>query len=292
MNPGLLLERAPYTPFMERRTTHPPGLSPMDPAQWFPVDPDFAEQMAYRVDLLEARRDVVLATLPEAAEATAELYRAVLDHLAADPRFHTAADRVTRPDGITVSLDPAEPLDTLGRLIADDLCLLLPGEEYRLVAAVLCFPSRWLLSEKLGHPLSVIHDPVPDYDDALAARVNRVFQSVRPGRPMVRVNWLVHATPELHLPLGLSDKLIGQADPGQGIYLRTERQTLTRLPRSGAVVFGIKTSLCPLEALRPAEALALHDALQHLSAEVITYRAGSDLHGAALARLWHLARGT
>ena len=287
-----LLDHAPYTPFMDRRTAHPPGLSPMDPADWFPVDPDYIAQMALRARLVEKRPEIVLAQTPEASLAIVELLTEVLTYLEVHPRYHVVRDMVARPDGEGVKIEPARPLETLANLVADDLCLLLPGGdegEYRLVAAVLCFPSRWLLSEKIGRPLTAIHDPVPDYDAVLARRVNRVFEAIRPGAPMVRVNWLVHAVAELHLPLGLSDKLVAEADPGDGLYLRTERQTLTRLPKTGAVVFGIKTSICPLEVLTPDQAVALRRELEQLDPESIAYRAGTALHGLALEQLEQMA---
>lgn len=291
MSPPWLLDHAVHAPFTEARTAHPPGLCPLDPAEWTPVDPDFAAQMAYRAELLARDRELVLAEMPDAAPAVAELYQRMLGYLAGRAGYRVAGHRVTRPDGRTVTPDPASPLTSLNALVADDICVLAPDAtsgEYRLIAGLLCFPSRWLLSEKMGRPLTRIHDPVPDYDEVLARRVNRVFEVLRPERPLVRVNWLVHATAELHLPLGLSDKLVQSADPARGIYLRTERQTLMRLPETGAVVFGIKTSLCPLDVLTPSQASALRRELVSLVGSTIAYRAGDALHHAALDRLERL----
>jgi hypothetical protein len=47
------------------------------------------------------------------------------------------------------------PLDLAGRVVPDDLCLVQADADGvpRLVAASLCFPSRWRLGEKLGRPL-------------------------------------------------------------------------------------------------------------------------------------------
>ena len=44
------------------------------------------------------------------------------------------------------------------------------------------------------------------------------------------------------------DRIVGQ--------VRSERQTLVRLPRTGAVLFTIKTQLCPVTALRQRQDLA------------------------------------
>ncbi|MEM0923142.1 MAG: DUF3445 domain-containing protein [Pseudomonadota bacterium] len=290
MSAPWLLDHAPYTPFTDPRMVSPPGLSPLEPADWFRIDPDFTAQMSEREALITELPELVLAADPGAQNVRA-LYDRILDHLRAGGLYDFEEKAARRPDGAIVPLDETNPLATLGRLIAEDLCLMEQpgtGGEYRLVAATLCFPSRWLLSEKLGRPLTVIHEPVPDYDDTLARRVNRMFEAVRPGRPLVRVNWLVHAVAELHLPLGSAEKAKEPDDLSGPLYLRTERQTMTRIA-PGSVVFAIKTSICPLEALSPAEAAALGQALSQLDPHSIAYRAGSDLHCKALSRLETLA---
>lgn len=288
----MLLDRAPYTPFSDPRMASPPGLRPLDPAEWFVIHPDFAAQMAYREQLLLERRDVVLALLPEGRAAAAEVLEAVADAVAGLPGYARVGDHLTRPDGVTVVIERDDPLASAGRLVADDLCLLLPDPgsgEYRLVGAVLCFPSRWLLAEKIGRPLTAIHDPVPDYDDTLARRVNRVFAALRVDRPLWRVNWIVDATAELYLPVGQAMKRPVHSDPAGPIYLRTERQTLARLPATGAVVFGIKTSISPIDSLAAAEAAALRAGLVNYDAATIAYKSGGNAYRSALDRLEEIA---
>jgi len=288
----MTLEKAPYLPFMEPRLARPPGLMPLDPADWFVIHADFAGQMAYRDRLLAERREIVLALLPEGRAAAEELLEAVTAAVAALPGYRVGAGEVMRPDGVTVALDAGDPLACAGRLVADDLCLLLPDPEtgeYRLVGAVLCFPSRWRLADKVGRPLTRIHDPVPHYAEDLARRVNRVFEALRVGRPLWRVNWIVHATAELHLPLTLEQKSLPPEDPREGLWLRTERQSLLRLPESGAVVFGIKTSVSPAESLSATESATLRDAMGAYDAAMIAYKGGRDMYQAALARLDEIA---
>ncbi|MEM1277046.1 MAG: DUF3445 domain-containing protein [Pseudomonadota bacterium] len=290
--PPWLLDHAPYTPFMDPRTAHPPGLSPLDLAEWTPIDPDFAAQMAYRAELIRDRRDIVLQIEPAAETAVAELYDFALENLRGRIGYAIDGAWVTRPDGVEICCDPARPLETLGALVADDFCVLLPDAasgEYALRAALLCFPSRWSLSEKIGRPLTPIHAPVAEYDETLARRVNRLFEAIRPERSMVRVNWLIHPTCELHLPLGENEKLAADANPEDGIYLRTERQTLTRLPQTGAVVFGIKTSICEIGALKPAEALVLRREFAAKHTGHIAYAERRRSYEIALERLGAIA---
>jgi len=288
----IVLDHAPFTPFDHPRTAGPPGLSPMDPADWIVVHGDYAAQMRYRAEILARHPDVVLAMSPVARDAADELLAEILAHLTARPDFQVAGDRVTRPDGAVVTVDPACPLETLNRLTAEDWCLMLADPdcgEYRLQAAILCFPARWLLAEKMGHPLTVIHDPVPEYDATLARRVNRVFEALRVGRPIVRANWIIHTDPELYLPIGRETKRVARTRGDGPLYLRTERQTLVRLPRTEAVVFGIKTSVTPVAALDPATLGVLTDAFAH-KLEVETADGDSaDDRRRTLARLRELA---
>lgn len=273
-----LLDHAPYTPFMEARTARPPGLSPLDMSSWTVRNPDHDAQMDRRREVMAAHTDVVIASLSEGEEPALELLSALKANLGLDP--------------VPTLREQFCPLTAIGHMVAEDFCLMLADPasgEYRLVSAILCFPSRWLLSEKLGRPLTVIHAPVPDYDDVLARRVNRVFEAIRPERPLVRVNWLVHAVPELFLPLGLSDKLMQQQSPAGPFYLRTERQTLVRLPRTGAVAFGIKTSVTPVERLTPEQSAALHRELGVLDEDAIAYRSGGPVMDAARAGLSRIA---
>ena len=287
----ILLDHAPYTPFDTLRTARPPGLSPLDMNEWTVVHDDFAAQMAYREKLLQQEAETVLNCRAGAEPAVAELLEMLLGHLSRHPGYQVTSGSVRRPDGVEVALSANNSMATLalmGRLIAEDLCLMQRSdldEEYKLNAAVLCFPSRWLLSEKIGRPLTAIHEPVPDYDETLARRVNRVFEALSPDRPLVRCNWLVHGDPELFRPLGREGEDASRSEPVEDLYLRTERQTLVRLPQTGAVVFGIKTSVTPLEKLTDDAMQALLKELSELSLETLEYSERGDVFCKALDQL-------
>ena len=272
-----LLDHAPYLPFMDPRAARPPGLSPLDMRQWTVRHADFEGQMACRRRLLADHPEIVLGAIHEGEDPAEELLEMLLAHLG-EPRPLTLEERFCQ-------------LTAIGRLVCEDFCVLVPDDasgEYRLGAAVLCFPSRWLLSEKLGRPLTPIHVPVPAYDEGLAKRVNRVFETLRADRPLVRVNWSVHPTPELFLPQSEWAKSAGHR-PGDPFYLRTERQTLVRLPRTGGVAFGIKTSITPVERLAPEVARALANGLRGLEEGMVGYKGGRARVDAAIARLEEIA---
>jgi hypothetical protein len=70
--------------------------------------------------------------------------------------------------------------------------------------------------------------------------VQRLFDGIRSGRPLWRFNALNYADPTLHQPRSESDRRPERHDD-TAAYLRSERQSLWRLPRTQAVVFGIHT---------------------------------------------------
>jgi len=216
----------------------------------------YAEQMRLREDLLETRRADVLAVLPEARDAAGEVLEVTLEVLSKRADFEVGAGMVRRPDGTVVTVSEADPLGTVGRLIQEDVCILQKqGEEHVLTGAALLFPSGWTLAQKLGKPLLRIHKPVPDYDGDVGRRVQRLFDGLRPGRPLMRANLLWHGLPTLHQPRreGEPKPLAARGDS----YLRSERQCLVRLPRTGAVIFTIHTSVVDAAGLTAAERAAL-----------------------------------
>lgn len=256
-----ILNRAlPVAHWTDPRLARLPGMIPVDPADWLLVDDAYGAQMALRATLLAEQRAAVLA---ESANhpAAAELLDVVL---AALPPlgFAIAAGRVQRPDGVCVAIDRQRPLQTLGHLVQEDFCILerpRSGREHVLDAAILCFPASWTLAEKIGRPLGAIHTPVADYDDTMARRVQRLFDAIRPGQPLMRFNAMRYSDPALFQPRSEADPRPRSAVPGR--FLRSERQCLRRLPLSGAVVFSIHTWVVAVDTL-PAELLQGFDAAQ------------------------------
>ncbi|WP_306151116.1 DUF3445 domain-containing protein [Roseovarius sp. MMSF_3281] len=233
-----ILQRAvPYD--LEARRL--PGVAPLDESDWLWVDEAFAAQMAERARLLADRRDEVLAVTPEGEAAAQELLEHVLAWLAAHaPGYRVGAAEVARPDGVVVALDRRDPMGTLGHLVQEDLCLMEKrGAEHHLTAAVLCFPASWRLSDKIGRPLTGIHVPVPEYDEGLARRVQRLFDGVQVGRPLWRFNALPYAMADLFQPRARS---VPEGPAARALpYLRSERQCVLRLPETRACVFSIHT---------------------------------------------------
>ena len=236
---------------MDPSTARLPGVMPMQGDDWLHVDDAFAGQMAERDRLLASVPETVHALSEQGRPAAAELYETILARLTHDPEYHVGSRAARRPDGVAVTLDPDQPLLTLGRLVQEDLCLMQRvGDEHLLTGAVLCFPASWSLAEKIGRPLTGIHTPVPSYDADIARRVQRMFDAIRVDQPLWRMNALVYVDPTLHQPRREADP---RTDRRGGGYVRSERQCFIRLPETRAVVFSIHTYVVRIESL-PADA--------------------------------------
>nr|WP_321252301.1 DUF3445 domain-containing protein [uncultured Ruegeria sp.] len=229
----ILQQDIPYNPLAAKPL---PGIQPARPEDWLNRDEAFAAQMRRREDLLAERRDDVLALDPGAEPAAQELLDMVLRQV-----YPEASDHVIRSDGAEVGIDRARPLDTLCRLVQEDFCILQKqGGEHVLTGAILCFPASWRLSEKFMRPLIDIHHTVNSYDENVAKRVQRLFDGIQPDRPLWRFNALWYDDAELFQPRSTSEPRKIR-DPGNTPFLRSERQTILRLPQTRAVVFSIHT---------------------------------------------------
>lgn len=145
----------------------------------------------------------------------------------------------------------AAQLVGLGRSVVEDFCLLRRGEaEWEFEAGVLCFPSRWRLVDKLGLPLRSVHGPVDGYEPVLADRVTSLLDRLG-DRIVLRRNWFVHPNPALFQPdrPPEGDPYVPASDVLDRLFVRSERQTLRTLPRTGRVVFAIATQQARLGAL-------------------------------------------
>lgn len=241
----ILQETIPYD-FANPRAL--PGIQPTTLGQWLHQDDAFAGQMQRREELLSERRNEVLMLDPQAEPAARELLNLVLAQV-----YPSAGATVVRSDGVTVSVEEDRPLDTLCRLVQEDFCILQKhGGEHVLTGAILCFPASWRLSEKFMRPLIGIHVPVESYDENIAKRVQRLFDGIQPGRPLWRFNALWYEDPELFQPRSAHAPRENR-DRRKNSFLRSERQTLLRLPETNAVVFSIHTYVLAAHAVAEME---------------------------------------
>lgn len=217
-----------------------PRMVTVPETEWFRVDGAYGAQLAEKTRLVAELPEAVMAALPGTEDLLEKVLAEILGALALRPDFVVAGDRVRRPDGVEVDL--GAPLPTLSRLIQEDVCVLEKrGEEHVLVAALLCFPAAWTLAEKIGRPMTGIHRPVRAYEAGIASRIQRMFDRLPEGVCLRRANWLRYESAELFSPYPE-----GAARPeagGDAPFLRSESQTVRRVPAREAVIFTIHTTL-------------------------------------------------
>jgi hypothetical protein len=173
------------------------------------------------------------------------------------------------------------PLDWLGRQVQEDLLLLDGGREgVPLVAGLLCFPSGWHLGEKLGRSLLEVHAPVPGFGAKLGGPTLRLMEGLRAGRSVTRCNWAITVTDRLDLePWTFPEwaplyEGITARNAGERCFLRLERQTLTRMPRTGAILFTLHTYRAPVasEVEDPARRRRLARVLRTVPPDSAAYK--------------------
>ena len=232
-------------------TTYPklPGTRPISPDEWIICDDAFSQQMALRDELIETKRDKVLAISDQANEAAVELSKMALEFSIKSLGYQKNNDEVIRPDEVSIKIDLSDPMRFLGRLVQNDFCILQKvGDEHVLTAASLCFPASWSLEEKFLKPLIDIHIPVKEYNEEIAKRVQRLFDGLQVSRPVWRFNALYYEEPDLFQPRSVNQPRKKPA-PNQVNYFRSERQTLIKLPETRAIVFGIHTFVIKIQNL-------------------------------------------
>ena len=235
---------------------------------WLIADDERERDLLRKAVLLDERHAEVFAAIdtPAVGAASLEVLRLVLE-----------------ATGHPVVAADLHPLDAAGRLVQEDLCLMvLRDGAPHLDAASLCFPSYWRLADKLGRPMAEVHAPVAHYADELTTKVDTFLRRLSPARPVWRRNWSIHDDPSYFLPEPTPPRPV---DPPEGLWLRSERQTLRRLESAEVVLFTIRTQQVPLAVLveRPDVARGLAEAIAAWSPALRAYKGG---HGAVAAEPW------
>ena len=184
---------------------------------------------------------------------------------------------------------PWAPLDWIGRQVQEDL-LLLDGSSAAcpLTAGQLCFANRWSLEEKMGRSFLDIHAPVPGFGEQIGRSSNLLLERLKADRPVWRYNWSLVLGGELNLSTKMYAAVqartpaVTAANCGSLCFFRTERQTLARLPETGAVLFTVHTYRTPLNTLAcdPAWARQFLAVLDAASPALLTYKGVTPIEGA------------
>ncbi|WP_425513773.1 heme-dependent oxidative N-demethylase family protein [Ensifer oleiphilus] len=248
-----------HTPYDGSSKPFTIGLTQLDPDRWIEPDDLLQHYLDQKAQLLARSRDAVFVAEQGTQDAQRELLQILCDYLP------TRYPDIYRQDGDTMTVGGRradllgdDALVIAGSLIQDDLAIMQRGDRgWRLGAAYIAFPSSWSLAEKFGRTMDEIHAPVPGFGDGTrnAELIARMFDNLPPGRFVERFNWAVNVDGSLHLPKSKSESLAATAIDltEESAFIRIERQTLRKLPETGAIVFTIRIYSDPLAMLRHRE---------------------------------------
>lgn len=253
------------------------GLRSMSWDEWIELDNQYLHFHALKASRIRDRGPKCCLTAPEprVQDGALELLQELADYLPQRyPSLFVKTDTGLRnvatnemfeigPDSASCSVNdlPEPPMQLSARLVQDDLAIMYerPDGNYALLAAAIHLAGFWRLEDKFGLSLSEIHTSgdVPGFKSKLEKGMLNFFRRVRPEAPVLRNNYFIQVDDHLAWSPSIGsedsttegevgwftaekDKVISQH------WFRSERQSLRRLPRSGAVVFTIRTYFHPV----------------------------------------------
>jgi dimethylamine monooxygenase subunit A len=259
----------PYQPYTWAAADFQLGLRPINPKQWLLMNANFAAIMREKRALLTAHTPKYYRTIPSSLAAQRELRERIVSHLLSDYPGHFSRHGsiiTSRADGHQCDLldDSVEPLLQLSYLIEEDFMLVEESEGAPCISAASnVYSSSGRIVSSVGADIESAHKLVPNLNETLAPRINRVLGSVHTAAPCERFNWQLTPMATLFFPPdnpheanaeamhAVADRLRrNPLDAGELLWIRVERQTLSRLPDSKAVAFSLHTFSHPLASIK------------------------------------------
>ena len=194
----------------------------------------------------------------------------------------------------------------MGKIVQEDFIILEhdPAEEcWRFACGIagFSFVELGINGERSfmtpGADVATIHTPVPGFNPNIYKQVNNYFKALKEDNAFWRANWLI--TP-LEKISPFEDEILDGSAPeersraenldqevlsNQALFdlgtrsiselaIRSEYQTIFKLPKSGCIVFGIHSYIDPLEAFErsPKAAAMIERATNVMDDKVLKYR--------------------
>jgi len=274
------------------------GLRRLGPGEsWLDLDEDFAADLAEKDRLFREKSSDVLVEIPGSRDGQREALNRVIGTLLRDfPTCYALEGRTFRilANGKELDLgDPSvAPIELAARCVQEDLVVMEAGPDgWRLIAAAVCFPTRWSLRPQLGRSMTKIHGRVPGYAEELDLTSNKFLDGMKPGDVFARGNWSLLDDPALHQPTGKMrserNPSIDATNAGDEVWLRVEHQTLQRLPTSNTMLFGIRVHRTRLRevAADTGASRRLIEAIETMNPAMQRYKSLERVRGPAIAYL-------
>jgi len=133
--------------------------------------------------------------------------------------------------------------------------------------------------EKFKNSLLGLHIHVPAYEKEIGSRVNNFFNNLPMEKIFQRFNWSIYENSKLFQPATSKSHIersetITEDNAGDRLFIRVERQTIRRLPKTQAIVFTIRVHINPLFSLKKDISLLtdLDQALENLTQDMKRYK--------------------
>ncbi|EGV63958.1 hypothetical protein CANTEDRAFT_113990 [Yamadazyma tenuis ATCC 10573] len=179
-----------------------------------------------------------------------------------------------------------DPMLIAAKMVQDDLAVMMESDngEYILKAGAVILPGFWKLEDKYNQTLENIHThgDVPKFKEKLQSPMEKFFIRLTCDKAVVRNNYFLQTDEELGWSSSIGDEFgekVGwytadEANDISKIHLRSERQSLRRLPKSGAIVFTVRTYFIPISKLveEPYIPRRLLNGIQSWEEDVQEYR--------------------
>ncbi|KAG4027435.1 hypothetical protein MFRU_030g00710 [Monilinia fructicola] len=256
-----------YRPFRHGPYHITMGLRNMDWNEWIELDNHYMKYHEDKAKRIIERGARSCYTDPSVFDGAVELLEELCAYL--PERYPTLYKRTTvgmdnllTGESFNIVERPLaeDPMQMAARFTQDDLAIMFEKEDgqYYLLAGSILLAGFWRLEDKLGMPLSEIHTSgdVPGYKSKLEKGMMNFFRRIQPNGPVQRNNYFIQVDDQLawSSSIGPEDGEPGTvswdtAEKNKAIehhWFRSERQSLRRLPRSGGVVFTIRTYFHPI----------------------------------------------
>jgi len=261
----------------------------------FDVDEHYVAECRERAIVLAAE-PLRFQALPHMMSAQWDSLELLLESLARDYPAHFSLTKqgnrwhwINRPLGLDhsfifgdVDTLPHQPLDYAARQAQGDFVVMDQREgDLWTEAGVVTTQADWSLDFDMGMTFKEWHGPVPlAHELGVFDRALKFLLNLRLGQPVRRLNWTmtVHprldTSPENYPHWGPDRATVTARNAGELVHLRVELQGLWRLPRSNAIIFGIRCYLISVQELAtiPKWARRVHRVLKNLHPALVDYK--------------------
>jgi Protein of unknown function (DUF3445) len=234
-------------------------------SDWIELDNHYPRFHADKARRIAERGNKCCKTAPEAYDGAVELLEELVKYLPARypglyRKTEVGMDNLWSGESFNIVERPLreDPMQMAARTTQDDLAIMFekPDGQYYLLAGAILLAGFWRLEDKFAMPLSEIHTSgdVPQFREKLEKGMMNFFRRVKPEDPVLRNNYFLQVDDDLAWSHSIGSEDSAEvawstAEKNKAIghhYFRSERQSLRRLPRSGGVVFTIRTYFLPI----------------------------------------------